>query len=242
MVRLSKQQITLVILVAAVAGVVGFKILVGPKVVAIDPIAARAKGNAQAKVKIVEFIDFECPACASGSIKLKDISTQYSQDIFMQVRYFPLTNMHRHAMQAALYSECAARQGKFWELHEQMMPQQKQWSQLLSADPIFQEMAKQAGMDLQKLNSCMSSDEVRKAINDERSLGQSMGVQSTPTYFINDKMVVGTKSLMEELVIYFPSLVPPSTPSEAASGRPIIERLQSTAQSAAQSTALGEKK
>ncbi len=216
MIKLSKQQLTIAIILTVVLGVIVFKILAGPKIMPIDPITARAKGNVDARVKIVEFIDFECPACANGSKLLKDIFDQFKDEMHVQVRYFPLTNMHRHAMQSALYSECAARQGKFWELHEQMMPQQKQWSQLLSADPIFQEMSKQAGIDMDKLNLCLASPEARQAINDERSLGQSMGVQSTPSYFINDKMVVGTKSLMAELGLHFPSLVPakPETPTQ----------------------------
>ncbi len=216
MVKLTKQQATVAVILTAVLGVVVFKIFAGPKVVPIDPIAARAKGNPGAKVKIVEFIDFECPACANGSKLLKDVVAQFKEDVHVQVKYFPLTNMHRHAMQSALYSECAARQGKFWELHEQMMPQQKQWSQLLSADPIFQEMSKQVGIDMEDLNHCLASEEARQAVNDERSLGQSMGVQSTPTYFINDKMVVGTKALMSELGTYFPSLVPAVTPTQPA--------------------------
>jgi protein-disulfide isomerase len=59
-------------------------------------------------------------------------------------------------------------------------------------------------MDIAKLNTCLASDDARRVINDEKSLGQSLGISSTPTYFINNKMVVGTKSLEEEMKIYFP--------------------------------------
>jgi protein-disulfide isomerase len=113
--------------------------------------------------------------------------------------------MHHHAMISALYSECAARQGKFWEMDDLMIPQQSQWAQLISPDPVFQAMAVQAGMNINQLNSCLASDDARKVINDEKSLGQSLGIASTPTYFINNKMVVGVKSLQDELKAYFPS-------------------------------------
>jgi protein-disulfide isomerase len=85
-----------------------------------------------------------------------------------------------------------------------MMPQQGQWAQLISPEPVFKAMASQVGMDILKLNACLASDDARKVINDEKSLGQSLGIISTPTYFINNKMVVGVKSLQDELKTYFP--------------------------------------
>jgi protein-disulfide isomerase len=203
--RMNKTLSGLVIVLALVGLVVGVKIFLMPKKMEINLQAARAKGNPQARVKIVEFIDFQCPACAYGIKYLKTFFDQHPNDIYLQVRYFPLTNMHHHAMISALYSECAARQGKFWELDDLMIPQQSQWAQLISPEPVFQAMAAQVGMDINQLNSCLASDDARKVINDEKSLGQSLGIASTPTYFINNKMVVGTKSLADELKTYFPN-------------------------------------
>ena len=85
-----------------------------------------------------------------------------------------------------------------------MIPQQTQWAALISPEPVFQAMAGQAGMDINQLNACLVSDDARKVINDEKSFGQSLGIVSTPTYFVNGKMVVGTKSLQDELKTYFP--------------------------------------
>ena len=201
---MNKLRATLVIVVVLSGLIAGAKIFLMPKRVGIDLQMARARGNPQAKVKIVEFIDFQCPACAFGVNYLKTLIDRHPNDIYLQVRYFPLTNMHHHAMISALYSECAARQGKFWALNELMMPQQSQWAQLISPEPVFQAMAAQVGMDINQLNSCLASDDARKVINDEKSLGQSLGITSTPTYFINNKMVVGSKSLEDELKSYFP--------------------------------------
>ena len=201
---MNKQQSTLLIVLVLVGLIGGAKFFLGAKSQPFDPQKARAKGNPQARVKIVEFIDFQCPACANGIKILGKYFDQHPNDIYLQVNYFPLTNMHRHAMDSALYSECAARQGKFWALNDLMMPQQSQWGQLISAEPVFHAMAEQAGMNIQKLNTCLGSDDVRRVINDEKSLGQSLGISSTPTYLINNKMVVGTKSLEEELNNYFP--------------------------------------
>ena len=201
---MNKKQLTLGVVLVLVGFMAGVKILGAPKKAPVNLQEARAKGNPDSKVKIVEFIDFQCPACANGVIYLKTFFDQHPNDVYLQVRYFPLTNMHHHAMISALYSECAARQGKFWALDDLMIPQQSQWAQLISPEPVFQAMAVQVGMDINQLNTCLASDEARKVINDEKSLGQSLGIASTPTYFINNKMVVGTKSLEDELKTYFP--------------------------------------
>jgi len=201
---MNKLFATLMIMFVLVGLIMGAKVALTPKQAPINLQMARSKGNPDARVKIIEYVDFQCPACANGIKYLKTFFDQHPNDIYLQVHYFPLTNMHHHAMISALYSECAARQGKFWALDDLMIPQQSQWAPLISPEPVFQAMAAQVGMDIDQLNSCLASDDARKVINDEKSVGQSLGISSTPTYFINNKMVVGTKSLQDELKTYFP--------------------------------------
>jgi protein-disulfide isomerase len=201
---MKKWQLSLGVIVILIAGVVAAKVLMAPKNAVINLENARSKGNPNARVKIIEYVDFQCPACAYGLKYLKTFFEQHPNDLYIQVHYFPLTNMHRHALISALYSECAARQGKFWQLDDLMIPQQEQWEQLINPEPVFQSMAQQVGMNLDQLNTCLSSDDARKVINDEKNVGQSLGITSTPTYFINGKMVVGTQSLRDELKNYFP--------------------------------------
>ena len=201
---LSKQSLTAFILVGVVAVVVLIKLLSAQFSKTIDPVAARSLGPANAKVNIVEFIDFECPACAHGAKLLKEYAVLYPGQIRLQVKYYPLMNIHRHALQVASYAECMARQGKFWPFFEPLAAQQAQWTQLVSAEGVFDQLAKGAGADMGKLKTCLSSEDVSTTIMGEKTLGRSLGVQSTPTYFINDKMVVGTKSLTDELNNYFP--------------------------------------
>lgn len=204
---MNKLVSSLVIVLILAGLIAGAKVLLAPKKMEGGPQvnlqAARTKGNPQAHVKIIEYVDFQCPACAYGIKLLKTYFDQHPNDIFIQLRYFPLTQIHHHAMLSALYSECAARQGKFWALDDLMIPQQSQWEQLISPDPVFQSMAVQVGMNIDQLNACLASDDARKVINDEKSLGQSLGISSTPTYFINGKMVVGAKSMTDELKTYF---------------------------------------
>ena len=202
---MNKKQLTFLIIFILAAVVVGGRVFLISKHVKINLQEARAKGNSQSRIKIVEFIDFQCPACAYGVKYLKTAFEEHPNDIYLQVKYFPLTNMHHHAMISALFSECAARQGKFWALDDLMIPQQQQWAQLINPQPVFQAMASQVGMNLDQLKVCLEADETRKVINDEKSLGQSLGIASTPTYFINGKMVVGTKLLEDQIKNFFPS-------------------------------------
>ncbi|MDE2008596.1 MAG: thioredoxin domain-containing protein [Candidatus Omnitrophica bacterium] len=201
---MKKWQLALGVIVVLIGLALGTKIYLAPKGVKINPQEARAEGNPNARVKIVEFVDFQCPACAWGLEYLKIFLARHPQDLYIQVRYFPLTSLHHHALISALYSECAARQGKFWALDNLMIPQQAQWAQLINPQPVFDAMARQVGMDMNRLSACLTSNSAHKVINDEKSMGQSLGITSTPTYFINNKMVVGTKSLQEELKKYFP--------------------------------------
>jgi protein-disulfide isomerase len=210
---LSKTKITGLLISFIVILVIIIKVVLSNSSGTIDPVAARSIGPEQAKVNIVEFIDLECPACAHGAIMLKDYVSRYPQSIHLQIKYFPLMNIHRHAMQVAAYAECVARQGKFWPFFDSLMPQQPQWSPLVNAEGIFDQIAKGAGVDMSKLKSCIASDDVSTTIMNEKALGRSLSVQSTPTYFINNKMIVGTKSLTEELNNYFPN----SAPTEPAS-------------------------
>lgn len=201
---LSKQKITVLIVGIAIVAVVVVKLILFHPVGSIDSVAARTQGPAQAKVNIVEFIDFECPACSKGAAELKGYLIKHPQDIHLQVQYFPLMNMHRHALQVASYAECVSRQGKFWPFFDTLMPLQPQWSPLLSAEVIFDQIAGQAGVKADELKRCLSSEDVFNTVMNEKSFGRSLGVKSTPTYFINNKMVVGYKSLAEELRKYFP--------------------------------------
>ena len=169
-----------------------------------DAALARTKGTAQAKVRIVEYVDFQCPACANGADILRNLFKDHPYDVYFEVKYFPLPTVHQHALKAAAYAECAARQGKFWDFADKLMERQAQWKSLISAEPVFLQIADEARLDRKKMDRCILQPEVKQKILDDKQMGESLGVKSTPTYFVNGKMMVGTKSLTEELNEFFP--------------------------------------
>ncbi|HLD88375.1 MAG TPA: DsbA family protein [Candidatus Omnitrophota bacterium] len=202
---MSKQKLTVIIVGGAVIVVVVVKIFLSLYAGQMDPSRMRVKGDLKARVQIVEFIDFQCPACADGAIKLRKIYALHPKDIRIEMKYFPLMAIHRHTMIASTFAECAGRQGKFWPMHDLIVERQAQWKDLISAEGMFMQFAREAGVEQGALRRCLASPDVEETVMRDRDLGRSLGVRSTPTYFINHKMVVGGKSLTDELNQYFPS-------------------------------------
>ncbi len=201
---MSKKKLTVMIVAGVAIAAVAVKVFLSLSVQPLDPSLMRAKGDLAAKVHIVEFIDFQCPACADGALKLKKVYTLHPKDIRIEMKYFPLVAVHRHTMTASTYAECAARQGKFWPMHDLLVERQAQWNPLINAEGMFTQFAREAGVDEGALQRCLASPDVEQTVMQDRDLGRSLGVQSTPTYFVNNKMAVGSKSLMDELNQYFP--------------------------------------
>lgn len=201
---MTKERWTIIIVAVVVLGVVVVKFVSGMAPKAIDTNITRAQGPKDARVQIVEFVDFQCPSCAGGFKILKEYVGKHPKDIHVQIKYFPLYKVHAHAKQSALYSECSAVQGKFWPFVDKLFDRQQQWAPMINADKAFMDIAQEVGVDLGALNACLVSEKTFGSIDQDRQLGNTLAVNSTPTYFINNKMVVGVKSMQEELRTYFP--------------------------------------
>ena len=198
--KMSKRNFTLILILIAVAAVVGIRTYLGSKRSLAQGTNVRAKGNPNASIKIIEYIDFQCPACAAGAKQLKEYFAQYPDKMYLEMHYYPLVGIHAHALEAARYAQCAAKQGKFWSLHDLLIARQDEWKGLINADPSFMQMAKEVQLNMKSLEVCLQDESVNKLIFDERDKGTSLGIQSTPTYFVNGNMVVGSKSLIDMLL------------------------------------------
>lgn len=160
--------------------------------------SAKVKGSKNAPIKIIEYADFQCPACAKGAQYIKNFMTTNPNKIQLEFKYHPLP-MHQHAFMSSRYAQCASRQGKFWEFHDIVFERQDQWKDVINAMSAFDSIAKEIGLDMTQLNTCLSDEKVDKLIEQNKAEGTKQGVKSTPSYFINGKMAVGYKSLAEEL-------------------------------------------
>jgi protein-disulfide isomerase len=167
----------------------------------------RSKGEPKAELWLVEYLDYQCESCRIGSGILKDFMERHPGKIYLQVRFHPLVTFHRHAFKAAVYAECAARQGKFWPFHEILLREQPRWSPLPDTviDEAFEGYAREAGVDTAKLAKCLGDPSVKKAVMDEKDKAMAMGVKLTPTFYLNGRMIVGPDPLKAELERFFGS-------------------------------------
>ncbi len=138
-----------------------------------------SKGSADAPVTIVEFSDFECQFCGRAVETLKKVEEKYGDQVRIVFRDYPLP-MHRTAKRAVEASRCADEQGKFWPMHDKLF---SKGGAIHDAD-IFR-YAAQIELDHDRFNTCMTSGKFKDAWKPSMDEGLRVGVQSTPTFFIN---------------------------------------------------------
>lgn len=141
-----------------------------------------AIGNPEAPVKIVEFSDFQCPACATAAPITRNVVNANQDKVYFVFRHFPLSS-HKNAKKAAQAAEAASNQEKFWEMHDMIFENQNEWSNSSDAKGIFTEYAKKIGLDIDKFKQDFES--VKDPIEQDFADGNRVGIDSTPTFFIN---------------------------------------------------------
>lgn len=158
----------------------------GATVSQIDYNKGQKIGSSSATVKLVEFSDFQCPACRSAEPALKQTLSKYPDGLQFIYRHFPLPQ-HIHARQAAALAEVAGEQGKFWEMHDKVFETQDQWSDLTDATAFFLDLAKQLDLDEDKVRQALEGNTFGSKIDDDKLEGQRLGVSATPTFFLNGR-------------------------------------------------------
>ena len=150
---------------------------------------SHAIGSAQAKVTVVEFSDFQCPACKAAEPTVEEILNKYQDKIKFVYREFPLPS-HEFGLIAAQAAEVAGLQNKFWEYHDKLFEK----SPDLSRDNLFS-LAKDLGLDMDKFTKDLDSDTVKQKVQDDIADGNKAGVSATPTFYINGTQFTGVLSL-----------------------------------------------
>lgn len=146
-----------------------------------DKTHARGTGS----VTLVEFSDFQCPACLAIQEPLKQILSKYEGKVEFVYRHFPLTTIHKNAMISAQAAEAASIQGKFFEMHDMLFATQATWSGLADPKEIFVGYAKEIGMDNEKFSADLNSQVVKDAISKDLLDTTRFRLTGTPTFFIN---------------------------------------------------------
>jgi protein-disulfide isomerase len=151
---------------------------------------AHAKGNPNSKVKIVEYADFQCPACAASKPMVDQMLKEYGDRVYFEYIHYPLP-IHRWARDAAAAGEAAGQQGKFWEYSDVLYAKQTEWSEKDNAPEIFKQYAKDLGLDVDKFTQAMNSESVKDKVQKSVDAGNKVAVQATPTFFVNGTRYTG---------------------------------------------------
>lgn len=160
------------------------------------------KGASNPVVTIVEYSDFECPACAAYYPILNDVLADYPDTVAVVYRHFPLPQ-HRSAELSAAFAEAAGRQGKFWEMHNLLFDNQATWTSndAETNRPLFKSYAEQLGLDLVQLETDLADPAILTHVRNEYQSGSASGVDSTPSFFVNGERIINPRTAGEFKVL-----------------------------------------
>jgi protein-disulfide isomerase len=154
-------------------------------------------GRADAPVTVVEFSDFQCPYCRIGAFTLNSVLAQHPNDVRLVFRNFPLDSgcnrkmdrpMHPYACDAAKHVICANKQGKFQAVYETLFENQATF-----APGRIEALSQEAGTDGQQMSACLIAPETNLAISRDVEEAATLGIESTPTFFVNGHKIEGVQ-------------------------------------------------
>jgi protein-disulfide isomerase len=148
------------------------------------------EGTNTKDVTLLEYGDYECPACEEFYPIVKQVAQKYSNEITFQFRNLPLTTIHQNAFAGARAAEAAALQGKFWEMHDALYDNQTAWASSSSPKTFFDQYAGQIGLNVTQFDKDYASSKVNDTINaDISAFGKTGAEMQTPTFFLDGKQI-----------------------------------------------------
>lgn len=144
-------------------------------------------GNLNASVEVIEYSDFQCPACGRAQPIVERVIQDYGDRIKFVYRHYPLVSIHPYAWKAAEASECADEQEKFWEYHDKLFENQ---NALTISD--LKRYALELGLDTSSFNACLDSGAMSKYVQRDSQRAVSARARGTPEFFINGEMMQGS--------------------------------------------------
>ncbi len=152
-----------------------------------------AKGNPDAKVTLVEYLDFECEACRAYYPLIKQLGAEFPDDLRIVTRYFPLPG-HRNSMTAAIAVEAASRQGKYWGMHDVLFESQEKWGNKDVPNPqVFEQYARQIGLDMAKFAADVADPATKARVQRDFDASEKLGNTFTPSLFVQGKKIENPK-------------------------------------------------
>ena len=141
---------------------------------------------------LVEFLDFECESCRAAFPFVEQLRQEFAGELTFVVRYFPIPS-HANAMNAAVAVEAAAQQGRFEDMYTRMYQTQSEWGeQQDSKAPLFRQFAQDLGLDMAAYDAAVADPATQQRVEQDRQDGMALGVQGTPTFFLDGELLQPT--------------------------------------------------
>ena len=154
-------------------------------------------GKLDSKVELTEFVDFQCEACYAFYPTVKEVKEKYKDRVKFRVRYFPISSGHQFARMGAANAEAAAKQGKFWEMHDKIFEGQKTWEQSQDPQEYFDQYAKEIGLNIEKLKKDIKDPMTSATINADLDEVKRLGGDCTQTFALNGKKIENPDNSVE---------------------------------------------
>ena len=152
-----------------------------------------SQGNPDADLEIVEYGDYQCPACGAAYPFIKKLMDNYKNNINLVFRSFPLAQAHQYATTAAIATEAAALQGKFWEMHDAIYENQDSLD-----ENYLTELAEKLDLNIEKFKTDIKNPELAEKVSADFESGIKSGVNGTPSFFVNgEKFDGGAEDLLQ---------------------------------------------
>lgn len=160
--------------------------------------SSHISGKTDSKVTLVEYGDFQCPACKSYYPLVEQIRSEYNDKIAYQFRNYPLVQIHPNAFVGARAAEAASKQGKFFDMYNLLYQNQDTWSQSSNPQTVLVSYAQQLGLNVEQFKTDMNSSAIADVINADVRQAQALGATATPTFVLNGKRIEKNPQSLDE--------------------------------------------
>lgn len=163
------------------------------------PIAAHEKGNLESEIRLIEYSDFQCPACKSAAPAIEGFVEEFGDQFVLEYRHFPLKQIHPNAVIAAKAAEAAGIQGKFWEMHDILFENQAEWSESFNPERYLRNYAVEIGLNEDLFRIDLDSDEVAERVENDSAEALILELPGTPSFVFNGEIVNINEFISENL-------------------------------------------
>lgn len=193
----------LIVLGLVVAGLIGVFVLgnnkAGENTQNNSQTSSNVYGKLDSPVQLTEFLDFQCEACLKYYPFVKEVKEKYKDKVKFQFKYFPISSGHANAMPAARAAQAAAKQGKFFEMHNLLFDRQKKWEDSQQAAKDFELYASELGLDIEQYSKDVNSKETTDIINADLAEVKKLGGNGTPTFILNGSKIENPKPTVDDI-------------------------------------------